>query len=345
MSWEGEDGLQGVTIKEGRAADRARRGRHRQGHRRRARASTIGDTISYLTDAGTFQGTITATVGLGSADSFGGAPIIALDLDTALVHFGADGKVDAIDIQLVDGADVPTVQRAIDEVLPPRTEVITGEEVAEETADAVNEFIGMFGTGLLIFAFITAFVSAFIINNVFQITIGQRLRELALLRAVGASGRQVRRMITLEAFVLGVVATVLGVVGGLLVARLLIAAVRRRRRRVPRAPRPCSLPRTIVDGGAGRHRDHHGLGDRPVTTGREDPARRRDAPRTRLRGDADTSASSPAWSSRSLGVVMFLVGLFVRPGGTPGLIVPRRRRRAPAVPRGRQPVVDHRHAR
>ena len=131
--------------------------------------------MSYLTDVGTFQGTITATVGLGSADSFGGAQLTALDLDTALVRFGTDGKVDAIDIKVAEGADVAQVQRAIAEVLPPRTEVITGEQSAQETADAVNEFVGIFGTGLLVFAFITAFVSAFIINNVFQISIGQRL--------------------------------------------------------------------------------------------------------------------------------------------------------------------------
>ena len=64
----------------------------------------------------------------------------------------------------------------------------TGRRCIEESNDSVDKFIGPFGTGLLIFAFITAFVSAFLINNVFAITIGQRLRELALLRAVGAPG-------------------------------------------------------------------------------------------------------------------------------------------------------------
>ena len=87
------------------------------------------------------------------------------------------------------------VQAAISDVLPGRTEVVTGEQVAEETSDAVGQFIDVFGTGLLIFAFITAFVSAFIINNIYGITIGQRLRELALLRSVGANGSQVRRMV------------------------------------------------------------------------------------------------------------------------------------------------------
>jgi putative ABC transport system permease protein len=223
VSWQADDGIQGVTIKEGRppqgpdelAIDKATADNEN---------FSVGDTVSYLTDVGTFSGTITATVGLGSGDSFGGAQLTALDLDTALANLTTDGKVDAIDIKLADGADVPTVQRAIEEILPPQTEVVTGEQVAQETADQINQFVDVFGTGLLIFAFITAFVSAFIINNVFQITIGQRLRELALLRAVGASGRQVRRMITLEALGLGIASTVLGVFGGLLVARGLIAA-------------------------------------------------------------------------------------------------------------------------
>ena len=163
----------------------------------------VGDQVAYVTDTGRFEGTISATVGLGDTDGFGGASIIALDLDTALDHFGADGKVDAIDIGLAEGADSEAVRAAIEDVIPDGTEVVTGAQVAEENADGVNDFINAFGTGLLIFAFITAFVSAFIINNVFQITIGQRMRELALMRAVGASGRQVRRMITVESFILG----------------------------------------------------------------------------------------------------------------------------------------------
>ena len=73
-------------------------------------------------------------------------------------------------------------------MLPDGTEVITRDVLIEESEEGLDVFINAFQTGLLIFAFITAFVSAFLINNVFQITIGQRLRELALLRAVGASG-------------------------------------------------------------------------------------------------------------------------------------------------------------
>ena len=317
VSWEGDNGLQGVTIKDGRppqgpeelAIDKATAD---------AQNFEIGDTVSYLTDVGRFEGTITATVGLGSADSFGGAQLTALDLDTALVRFGADGKVDAIDILLAEGADVAAVQRAIAEILPPQTEVITGEQSAQETADAVNEFVGIFGTGLLVFAFITAFVSAFIINNVFQITIGQRLRELALLRAVGASGRQVRRMITLEALALGVVATVLGVIGGLLVARGLIALFDAAGAGFPDA-QTVLLPRTIAMAAL------VGIGITMLSV--IVPSRRaaKIPPVAAMRPELGFAAMRTrrlvaGVIVTTLGLSMFLIGLFLRPGGTRGLI-------------------------
>ena len=317
VSWQGDDGIQGVTIKDGRAPsgpgevaiDKATAD---------AENFEVGDTVSYLTDVGTFDGTITATVGLGSADSFGGAQLVALDLDTALVNFGADGKVDAIDIAVVEGADVATVQSAIEEILPPQTEIVTGEEVAQETADDVNQFVDVFGTGLLIFAFITAFVSAFIINNVFQITIGQRLRELALLRAVGASGRQVRWMITIEAFVLGVLATIIGVFGGLLVARGLIAAFDAAGAGFPDTQTVLQV-RTIVIAAL------VGIGITMVSV--IVPSRRasRIPPVAAMRPELGFAAMRSRRLVAGvvvtvLGVTLFLVGLFGGPGGTPGLI-------------------------
>ncbi len=221
VSWEGDAGIQGVTIKSGVAPsgpdevalDKATADRE---------DIEVGDTVTYLTDTGQHEGTVTALIGLGDSDSFGGAALVALDLETALDRFGADGKVDAIDIKLADGADEAAVRAEIEQILPARTEIITGEELAQENADGVNQFIDIFGTGLLIFALVTAFVSTFIINNVFQISIGQRLRELALLRAVGASRWQVGWMITAEAFIQAIAATALGIGGGILVARLIV---------------------------------------------------------------------------------------------------------------------------
>ena len=308
-SWQGEDSLAGVTLKDGRApsgpdeiaidkatADRA--------------DFVVGDTVTYITDLGPFQGTLVGLVGLGTGDSFGGAQLVAMDLDTALERLDSEGKVDVIDISVVDGTDVATVQAAITDVLPPQYEVVTGEQVADETADSVNEFVNVFGTGLLIFAFI--------INNVFQITIGQRLRELALLRAVGASGRQVRRMITLEALGLGVISTVLGIGGGVLVALGLVAAFDAAGAGFPDTAMVLA-PRTIVVAAL------VGVGITMLSV---------IVPSRRAAHIPPVAAMRPelgfaAMQTRRLvagvvvtviGAVMFVVGLFVRPGGTTGLI-------------------------
>ena len=317
VSWLGDDGIQGVTLKEGvpptgpdeLAIDKATAD---------AEGFDVGDTVTYLTDVGRFEGTITATIGLGSGDSFGGAQLVALDLDTALEHFGADGMVDAIDIQVAEGADVERVQRDIAEILPERTEVVTGEQVAQETADDVNQFVDVFGTGLLIFAFITAFVSAFIINNVFQITIGQRLRELALLRAVGASAVQVRRMIAVEALALGVLATVAGIAGGVLVARGLIFAFDAAGAGFPDTATVLAL-RTIVMAAV------VGVGITMLSV--IVPARKagRIPPVAALRPEVGfvamrTRRLVAGVALTAVGGLVFMIGLFLRPGGTATLI-------------------------
>ena len=318
VSWSPDADLAGLTIKDGEppvgpdqlAIDKATADRE---------GFDIGDQVAYVTDTGRFEGTITATVGLGDTDGFGGASIVALDLDTALDHFGADGKVDAIDVGLAEGADAATVQAQIEDVLPDGVEVITGAQVAEENASDVNGFINAFGTGLLIFAFITAFVSAFIINNVFQITIGQRLRELALMRAVGASGRQVRRMITVESFFLGLTATILGLAGGVLVAKLLVAGFNAAGAGFP-STGIVMAPRTVVMAAL------VGIG---ITMGSVIiPARRAArippvaAMRPELGFDAlQTKRLIGAVIVTVVGAVMYIVGLFVQPGGTKGIIV------------------------
>ncbi len=317
VSWEADANLAGLTVKEGQppvgpdqlAIDKATADRV---------GFDVGDQVAYVTDVGRFEGTITATVGLGDTDGFGGASLVALDLDTALDHFGADGKVDAIDIGLVEGADSDATLAAIEDVLPDGVEVITGEQVAAENASDVNDFVNAFGTGLLIFAFITAFVSAFIINNVFQITIGQRLRELALMRAVGASGRQVRRMITVESFFLGLTATILGLAGGVVVAKLLVAGFNAAGAGFPStgivmAPRTVAMAALVGIGitmGSVIVPARHAARIPPVA-----------AMRPELGFDAlQTKRLVTAVVVTVVGALMYIVGLFLKPGGTVGII-------------------------
>jgi putative ABC transport system permease protein len=216
VSWNGDDSIGGVELKTGRApvgmnemaVDKATA--DRVGYE-------LGDTVTVVTPTGPMQFELVGTIGLGNSDGFAGATTSVFDFETAAVVLDTNGTVDTIDMLVEDGADIEEVRAAIREVLPPRTEVVTGEEVADEIKDQVGVVIGYFQLGLLIFAFVTAFVAAFVINNVFGITIGQRLRELALLRAVGASGPQVRRLVIAEALIIATIATVLGILGGYVV--------------------------------------------------------------------------------------------------------------------------------
>ncbi len=220
-SWGGEAGPDGIEVRDGRepsgptevVIDKATADNN---------DFVVGDPISIVFDSGQRQFTIVGLVGIGDSDSFGGATTSLFDVAVAQEILNAEGEFDTIEIVIAEGADLETVQAAVADVLPDRVEVVTGEEVAEETSDAIGTLIDQVSIGILIFAFVTAFISAFIINNVFGITIGQRLRELALLRSVGANAGQVRRMIVVEALAVSVAATIIGIFGGLLIARFII---------------------------------------------------------------------------------------------------------------------------
>ena len=318
MAWTGDSSLSGLEIKgEGVppvgsdqvAIDKATADRE---------DFVVGDTITVLTDTGSHEFTITALVGLGDTDGFAGATLAAWDVSTAADVLGAGDSLDGVDVAVADGVDVATVQSRIEEILPPGTEVITRDVLVEENKADLDVFINAFQTGLLIFAFITAFVSAFLINNVFQITIGQRLRELALLRAVGASGTQVRRMIYVEALVMSVVATAIGILGGVGVAKLMLSLFNSAGLGFPDAG-TVLLPRSIIMAVV------VGVGITLLSV--VVPARRaaKIPPVAAMRPELGFEALSTrrlvvGTTIAVVGAVMFVLGLFLRPGGALGLI-------------------------
>ena len=114
------------------------------------------------------------------------------------------------------GADIASVQADIQDAVGSGVEVITSEVLEEENAEGFDEVISIFNNILLAFAFIIVFVATFIINNTFQIVVAQRIRELGLLRAIGATGQQVSRSVYLEALLVGIFSTVSGILLGLL---------------------------------------------------------------------------------------------------------------------------------
>jgi putative ABC transport system permease protein len=178
----------------------------------------VGDHVRMLLSGPPQMFTITGFVKFGTADNLAGATLAAFDLPTAQRLFGEIGKYNAIDVLATAGADKASVQRAIAAALPPGIEVVTGQTVANEQSSDINQALSFFSTALLVFAFISLFVGGFTIFNTFSIIVGQRTRELALLRIVGASRRQVFRSVIVEAALLGLIASLVGLGLGVLAA-------------------------------------------------------------------------------------------------------------------------------
>ena len=178
----------------------------------------VGDHVRVLLSGPPQTFTLSGIVRFGTANNLAGATIAAFKLPVAQRLFGEVGRYDAIDILTSPGADKSTVQHAIAATLPKGVEVVTGQTVANEQSNDVNQSLSFFSTALLVFAFISLFVGGFTIFNTFSITVGQRTRELALLRIVGASRRQVFRSVLAEAVIVGTVASLVGLGLGVLAA-------------------------------------------------------------------------------------------------------------------------------
>jgi putative ABC transport system permease protein len=162
--------------------------------------------------------TLAGIVTFGSDDNLAGITLAGFSLPTAQAAFNASGSFDTISVLAEPGADNVKLQRAIAAILPPGVQVVSGQAVVNELSHAVDNELSFISTALLILAFIALFVGAFTIFNTFSITVGQRTRELALLRVVGASRRQVFGSVLGEAAVVGLVASLIGLGMGVLAA-------------------------------------------------------------------------------------------------------------------------------
>jgi putative ABC transport system permease protein len=155
--------------------------------------------------------TITGIAQFGTADNLAGQTLAAFTLPTAQRVVGEPGLFDFISVVAKPGADKAAVQRSIAHALPSNAEVVTGQTIIDEDQSVVSQALSFFNTALLIFALISLFVGAFTIYNTFSIIVGQRTRELALLRVVGASRGQVLRSVLTEAAIVGFISSAIGV--------------------------------------------------------------------------------------------------------------------------------------
>ena len=185
---------------------------------------SLGDEVRVVSQLGESSYTLVGTFTFGEAQSAAGA--VSADFTLAEVQrlSGLEGRTQVIVAAGEDGAGEAELTRRVGSVLPSGAEALTGTAAAEQNASDVQEGFAFFRQLLTIFAAIALLVGTFIISNTFAILVAQRTRELALLRAIGASRRQVLTSVLLEALVIGLVAAVLGLLGGVALATAVTAA-------------------------------------------------------------------------------------------------------------------------
>ncbi|MFM7045340.1 MAG: FtsX-like permease family protein, partial [Ilumatobacteraceae bacterium] len=177
----------------------------------------IGDTVTITAATGSRDFTVVGIATFAGADSFGGVNWSFFELSVAQqLLTGATDALDAVLVAGDDGVDEVVLADSIASVVgDPEVEVLTGTEITEESQSAIQRALGFITIFLSVFALISLFVGSFIIFNVFSISAAQRQRENALLRAIGASRRQISSVMLTESLVVGVVGSLLGVVGGI----------------------------------------------------------------------------------------------------------------------------------
>jgi putative ABC transport system permease protein len=217
VSWAVDDELNPAVIRSGRGPQRAGEIAVDAATARESDLQ-VGDRVTVLLQGPPMEATIVGVFGFGEADNLGGATVVAFDPETAQTALNGNGTYDTIEVAADRGVTPEELRSRVQRVLPEDIQAKTGEQAAQDASDDLQEALSFFNIALLVFAFVALFVGAFIIFNTFQILVTQRTRELALFRALGASAKQIRRSVIIEAVVVGVLASVAGLAFGLVIA-------------------------------------------------------------------------------------------------------------------------------
>ncbi len=246
FSWTEEAGLSSFTLVTGEAPDEP--GEFTMDLDAAAdHGFVVGEQYDLVTPGGVVEDfTLVGTTSFGADNATVGATLMHVSLDEAQAIFGTENAVDQIPVQLTDGADATAVTAAIEQLIDSSSiEVVDNATLTAEQEAEFDEGITIIGNVLLGFAIVSLFVSIFIIYNTFAIVLGQRIREIGLLRAIGANATQIRRSIIAEAAIVGVVASIIGIAAGVGVAEGLTALFDALGASLPDAPTIIAT-RTIV---------------------------------------------------------------------------------------------------
>ncbi len=181
----------------------------------------IGDSVPLVTP-GTeprLEAKLTGLVKFGSEGGLVGATLTIFDRDAMLpLFFHGRDVYTGISMTAADGVSQQQLADEANKLLPTGVTAREGDKVAKDNEDAIGQALGFINIFLLVFAAVAVVVGTFLIINTFSILVAQRSRELALLRAMGASRRQVNRSVLTEAFAVGLIGSTIGIGAGYLLA-------------------------------------------------------------------------------------------------------------------------------
>jgi putative ABC transport system permease protein len=212
---------------------------------------SVGDTVRIEGSGPLRRFRITGLLQWGRSNSLGGATMAVLDLATGQKLFGFDGRLSEIDIETRDGYTPEQIVSEVEPLLPAQTRVMTVAEQIKDDQAEWSAFAKIIRYVFLTFAGIALFVGAFVIFNTLSITVAQRTREMATLRTLGASRRQILSGVIAEGLAIGAVASALGIGLGIGLARVLSWVVGAIGIDVPRTETVYALRTFVVSMGVG----------------------------------------------------------------------------------------------
>ena len=221
LSWDEVQSLSSNTLTSGRAPEREGEialdedAVERSGY-------AVGDTVPVLTPGPRIEAELVGVFRFGEGGS-AGATLTAFDLATAQELLTEPGQFSGVAVGAAEGVTDDELRERVAGALGTDYQVRTAQEQADELSSELAEGLQFINVFLLVFAGVALFVGSFIILNTFSMLVAQRTKELALLRALGASRGQVTRSVLVEALVLGVVGSTIGLLGGLGIASALRA--------------------------------------------------------------------------------------------------------------------------
>lgn len=223
VNWTDEEALTSLTVVEGAPPRSAGEvaidsvSAEKSGYR-------VGDQVRLLTPAEPMTATLVGVFRFGSSGGLAGATLTAFDTETAQTLLPEPDRFTSVSIAAADGVSDRQLRDRVEAALGGDLAVLTQAQKTEEEAGAVESGLQFFNIVLLVFAGVSLFVGSFMILNTFSMLVAQRTRELALLRALGASRRQVTSSVLGEALAVGLLGGLVGMGAGILIALGLKAA-------------------------------------------------------------------------------------------------------------------------